>query len=109
MDRPCDVIKFYVYFCPRMSTFSNHIHSLQVWQNNLEVRAIHEKVTHVNGDLPSIPSKPPEPPDVSKSNDEKGKLFFGFLHLIIGVSDLIMTIPVQVKQTMGRWATQVIL
>lgn len=83
------------------------LYSLQVVQNN-NGRYVSESCAHVSSDLSScVPPKPPEPPDTSTPGHGGAQWFVGFLHVMSGMANFIMTIPVGVKHSVSQLATKV--
>ena len=83
-------------------------YSLQLVQNNHRGRYILEDSAHASSGLSScVPPEPPEPPDTSTPDNGRAQWYLGFLHVMSGMANLIMTIPLQVKRNVGQWATKV--
>ena len=83
-------------------------HSSQLLQNNHGDRFILEECAHVSNCPPSrVPPEPPEPPDASTPVNGRAQWYLGFLHVMSGMANLIMTIPLQLKHNVGQWATKV--
>ena len=77
-------------------------------QNNSNSRYICNTLAHVSSELPlRVPPKPPEPPDTSTHGNGSEQWYWGFLYMMSGMANFIMTVPLQIKRNVGHWATKV--